>query len=135
MKFPKQKLLLFKKKKQQSICNNYRPLRRKLSCKKIKGTSSRPRFSIYRSNKYFYIQIIDDSKGKTLISCTTRKRDSKALTKNACTIITGRNLGQEAAKLMLKKNIKKVVFDRGSYLYHGKIKAIADGARIAGLEF
>ena len=135
MKFSNQKLLIFKKKKQQSIYKNYRPLRRTLCCKKIKGTQSRPRFSIYRSNKYLYIQIVDDSKGKTLISCTTRQREIKSFTKNACTVITGRSLGQEAARLSLKKNIKKVIFDRGSYLYHGKIQAIAEGARTAGLEF
>ena len=135
MKFPKQKLLIFKKKKQKSIYNNYKPLRRTLCSKKIKGTSNRPRFSIYRSNKYLYIQIVDDSKGKTLLSCTTRQRDIKSSTKNACTIRAGLNLGQEAAKLSLKKDIKKVVFDRGSYLYHGKVQAIAEGARMAGLKF
>ena len=135
MKLSKKKLLILKKKKQQLIFNNYKPVKKLLRCGRIKGTSKRPRFSIYRSNMYLYVQIIDDSKGHTLLSCTTRLREFKILKKNDCTCSTGKFLGQEVAKRSLKKNIKKVVFDRGPYLYHGKIKAIAEGARIGGLEF
>ena len=135
MKFSKQKLLTLKKKKQKIVYNNYKQLKRTICSKKIKGTYNRPRFSVYRSNKYLYVQIIDDLKGQTLISCTTQQREIKEFTKNNCTIVTGKMLGKKAAELSLKKNIKKVIFDRGSYLYHGKIKAIAEGARSAGLKF
>ena len=137
MKFSKQKLLAFKKKKQQLIKNNQGFRTKKLRYKTIKGTDERPRFSIYKSNQYIYVQIINDSKGQTLLSCTTKQREIKSLCKNGATSnsVAGKILGQEVAKLSLEKNIKKVVFDRGSYLYHGKIQAIAEGARISGLEF
>lgn len=130
MKFSKQKLFAFKK-------NNQGLKTKKLRYKKIKGTAERPRFSIYKSNRYIYVQIINDSKGQTLLSCTTRQREVKSLFGNAstCNCMASKILGQEVAKLSLEKNIKKVVFDRGSYLYHGKIQAIAEGARVAGLEF
>ena len=130
MKFSKQKLLTSKK-------NNRGLKTKKLHYKTIKGTAERPRFSIYKSNRYLYVQIINDSEGQTLLSCATRQREIKSLSETAstCNCIAGKILGQEVAKLSLEKNIKKVVFDRGSYLYHGKIQAIAEGARAAGLEF
>lgn len=98
---------------------------------KIKGTSERPRLSVFRSNQHIYLQLIDDSQKKTLISSSDLEIKRKGLSKLA--------QAEEAGKLMAKKalvkKIKKVVFDRGGYKYHGRIKAAAEGARQAGLEF
>jgi len=97
--------------------------RRKKSVRsKIVGTTSRPRLSVFRSNKFLYAQVIDDSKGKTLVSVTGAK--SK-----------GTEIGEKVAKAALAKKIKTVVFDRNGFLYHGRIKALADGARKGGLKF
>ena len=97
--------------------------------KKIKGTSGRPRLVIFRSAKHAYAQIIDDSTGKTLLSVSTLSKDLREDAKQAKTPI-------ERYKLKaLEKNIKEVVFDRSGYLYHGRVKALADGAREGGLKF
>lgn len=104
--------------------------------KNVKGSETRPRLSVYRSNKYIYAQIIDDIQGKTLAFSTSLslKRSQKA--KNQVSNIEiATSVGETLAKLALKKNIKKVVFDRGGYKYHGKVKAIAEGARKEGLIF
>lgn len=88
----------------------------------IKGTKERPRLSVFRSNKYIYAQLIDDAKGATLLS-------AKGVKKAALKI------GESLAKKALEKGIKKVVFDRGGYKYHGQVRALAEGARGGGLEF
>jgi len=93
---------------------------------KILGRESRPRLSVFRSNRFIYGQIIDDKKGKTLVSFSGK---GKAKTKVAFMV------GEKLAKLALAKKIKSVVFDRGSYRYHGRVKALAEGARKGGLEF
>jgi large subunit ribosomal protein L18 len=98
--------------------------------KRVTGTSERPRMSVFRSNKSLSIQIIDDSKGATLASASTLEkelRNLKANTEGAA------QLGEVLGKRLLEKNIKTVVFDRNGYLYHGLVKAMADGARKAGL--
>jgi large subunit ribosomal protein L18 len=97
--------------------------------RKIEGTTERPRLSIFRSTKNFVAQIIDDSSGRTLVSASTLKSDKGANKESA------KELGQQIASLALKAKIGQVVFDRNGYLYHGKIKAFADGAREAGLKF
>jgi large subunit ribosomal protein L18 len=104
--------------------------------KKIKGSSERPRLVIFRSARHAYAQIIDDTTGKTLLSVSTLSKDLREDVKNAKTPIARYKLiGVAAAKKALEKNIKEVVFDRSGYLYHGRVKALADGAREGGLKF
>ncbi len=97
---------------------------------KIKGTAKRPRLSVFRSNQAMYLQLIDDAKGKTLASAHSREIKSKG-TKTSL----GLELGKLIAAKALKQKIKNVVFDRGGYKYHGRVKAAADGAREGGLKF
>lgn len=103
--------------------------------KVVKGTSERPRLSIYRSNQNIYAQLIDDLNATTLISCSTLERSMKESLSVSRTIDASRLMGKKLAELSLNKNIKKIVFDRGPYLYHGRIKALAEGARDGGLQF
>lgn len=98
---------------------------------KVSGTPERPRLSVYRSNGNIYAQIIDDVKGNTLVSTSSLILKLE----NGGNIEAAQKVGAEIAKLALDKDIKAVVFDRGGYLYHGRIKALADSAREAGLEF
>jgi large subunit ribosomal protein L18 len=102
--------------------------------KKISGTPERPRLSVFRSNFYISAQIIDDSKGVTLTMASSQDKDlvKKKGTKN---IEMAKKVGQLLAKRAKEKQITQVVFDKGGYLYHGKVKALADGAREGGLEF
>ncbi len=97
---------------------------------KISGTKTRPRLSAFRSNKHVFLQLIDDEAGKTIVSVS----DSSAK-KNINKIDTAKEAGKKLAEMAKGKKIKKVVFDRGGYKYHGRIKAVADGAREGGLEF
>jgi len=98
---------------------------------KVAG-SPRPRLSVFRSNKFLYAQIIDDVKGKTLVSVSSKdKLAAKAKTKAEKALI----IGEALAKKAIKAKIKKVVFDRSGYKYHGVVKALAEGARLGGLEF
>ena len=104
--------------------------------KKIAGTPERPRLAVFRSAKHAYAQIIDDSTGKTLVSVSTLSKDLRENVKQAKTPIERfKMIGVAAAKKALEKNIKEVVFDRGGHLYHGRVKALADGAREGGLKF
>jgi large subunit ribosomal protein L18 len=108
---------------------------------KMTGTAERPRLNIYRSLNHVYVQLIDDMEGKTLLSASTNEgpKDGKKSEKKSKT--TGGNLasakavGKSIAERAKQKGISKVVFDRGGYLYHGRIKALADAAREAGLQF
>ncbi len=99
--------------------------------KKIKGTASRPRLSVFRSNKAIYCQAIDDINGLTLVSASSRDVDSSDNSKTEVAKMVGKALGEKA----LAADITSVVFDRSGYLYHGRVKALADGARDAGLNF
>ena len=108
---------------------------KKLKRRTIKGTVERPRLSVYRSNEHIYAQIIDDTTSKTLLACSTLDRSIKLSVPSGRTCDASRQMGEKLAELSLKKNITKIVFDRGPYLYHGRIKALADGARAGGLEF
>lgn len=95
------------------------------------GTATRPRLSVFRSNAYTYVQLIDDTTGKTLGSVSTRADGKKKkLTKTDA----ARELGARAAELARALKLDRVVFDRGSYAYHGRVRAVAEGARAAGLE-
>ncbi len=98
--------------------------------KKISGTAQRTRMSVYKSNRYLYVQIIDDTKGITLLGLSTKGLKLK----NGENIESATKLGKEVAKLAKAKKINEVVFDRGGNLYHGAIKALADAAREEGLK-
>ncbi len=112
-----------------------RQQRRRLRIKKrINATTERPRLCISRSNKYLYAQIIDDTSSKTLVGISTHSKNFTGL-KNGVNINAAKELGKAVAGLAAEKGIKKVIFDRNGYLYHGKIKAFAEAAREAGLEF
>jgi ribosomal protein L18, bacterial type len=100
--------------------------------KKVSGTAQRPRLSVYRSEKNIYAQIIDDVAQKTLVSASSVEKDfdKAGSNKDAAKLV-----GQIIAKKALDKGIKEVVFDRGGYIYHGRVQQLAEGAREAGLEF
>lgn len=97
--------------------------------RKLAGTTERPRLNVYRSLNHIYAQVIDDQKGETLVSASTIKM------KTGGNVAAAKEIGKTIAELAVAKGIKKVVFDRGGFLYHGRIKALADAAREAGLEF
>ena len=102
--------------------------------KKISGTSERPRLVVFRSNLHIYAQIVDDTAGKSLAQASTLVL-AKSEAGLHCNKEGAARVGKEIARLAKEKNITKVVFDRNGYLYHGRVKAVADGAREAGLEF
>lgn len=105
---------------------------------KVKGTASCPRFSVFRSNKYIYGQLIDDQKGNTLVSASDQDlKGKKIVLKEKMTrqVAAAYRIGQLLAKKAINQGIEKVVFDRGGYKYHGRVKALADGARAKGLKF
>ena len=100
--------------------------------KNISGTAERPRLNVYRSSKHIYAQIIDDTKGITLVSASSLEKDFNGYGGN---IEGAKAVGKMVAKKALEKGIKAVVFDRGGYIYHGRVAALAEGAREGGLEF
>ncbi len=99
------------------------------------GTPERPRLAVFRSNNHMYAQVIDDTVGMTLVSASTLEKDVKAELTKTNDVAAAAYLGTVVAKKALEKGIKAVVFDRGGFIYQGKIKALADAARAAGLEF
>ena len=120
--------------KPRKTLNKIRQRRKKRARAKIFGTSDMPRLSIFRSNRYDYVQLIDDEKGKTMVSATTKElENSKLKTQNSKLILAGQ-LGELIGKKAVEKGIKKAVFDRSKYKYHGRVKAIAEGARKSGLQ-
>jgi large subunit ribosomal protein L18 len=102
---------------------------------KISGKPERPRLCIYRSLKYIYAQIVDDSQGITLVAASTAEKDVRGQLKQAGNILASKLVGKAIAERAQAKGIKAVVFDRGGYLYHGRVKAVAEAARESGLEF
>ena len=102
---------------------------------RFSGTPERPRLSVFRSNSHMYAQIIDDTVGNTLVAATTLDKDVKAQLKFTDNIEAATLLGKVIAQKALDKGIKTVVFDRGGFIYHGKVQALAEAAREAGLEF
>ncbi|NMB97988.1 MAG: 50S ribosomal protein L18 [Clostridiaceae bacterium] len=115
---------------------NKERLRRHLRIrKKIFGTSERPRLNVYRSLNHIYAQIINDTIGSTLVSASTLDPSLKGKIANGGNKEAAREVGKLIATKALEKGIKQVVFDRGGYIYHGRIKELADAAREAGLEF
>lgn len=103
--------------------------------KKIQGTLTRPRLNIYRSSKHMYAQIIDDTQGVTLITASTLDKELLESVANGGNVDAARQVGELLAKRAKDSGIDKVVFDRGGYLYHGRVQALADAAREAGLDF
>ncbi|HGE72913.1 TPA: 50S ribosomal protein L18 [Candidatus Poribacteria bacterium] len=103
--------------------------------KRVYGTSERPRLSVYKSLNHIYAQIIDDVSGRTLVSASTLSPDVREKIKSGGNIESAKLVGEAIGKKALDKNISKVVFDRGGYPYHGRVKALAEAAREAGLEF
>ena len=101
----------------------------------LAGTTKCPRLCVYRSLSHIYAQIIDDTKGVTLVACNTTQKDVQAKVKGMTNKEQARYVGEQLAKLAKKKKITTVVFDRGGYLYTGRVKELADGARAGGLEF
>ncbi len=101
--------------------------------RRIVGTAERPRLSVYRSLQNVFVQIIDDTTGNTLVSASTIEKGAKI--ENGSNIEAAKQIGERIAKKALEKGITTVVFDRGGYIYTGRIKAIADAAREAGLKF
>jgi large subunit ribosomal protein L18 len=110
--------------------------RRKLRIRrKISGKTERPRLSIFRSGRHVYAQVVNDTDGKTLAAASTLSRDLKGSLENDNKTDAAKKVGALIAKICLERKIEKVVFDRNGYLYHGRVKALADAAREAGLQF
>ncbi|MBN1877322.1 MAG: 50S ribosomal protein L18 [Anaerolineae bacterium] len=103
--------------------------------KHVSGTSERPRLNVFRSLTHIYAQVIDDSLGVTLVSASTIDKEVRAQIDGVAKTEQARVVGKVLAERALAKGVTKVVFDRGGYKYHGRVKALADGAREAGLEF
>lgn len=102
---------------------------------RFSGTAERPRLAVFRSNKHMYAQIIDDTVGNTLVSASTLEKEIKAELEKTNNVDAAAYLGTVIAKRAIEKGIKEVVFDRGGFIYQGKVAALADAAREAGLEF
>ena len=115
-----------------NLKSNRRARIKKRIRKNISGTSTRPRLSVFRSNKQIYAQVIDDVKGVTITSASSHVKDS---TQKVNKTDQAKSIGKEIAKNATKAGIKEVVFDRNGYLYHGRVKALADSARENGLKF
>ncbi len=115
--------------------NEARKIRHERVRKKIYGTPERPRLNVYRSNSHIYAQIIDDINGHTLISASTLDKELREKLSSTSNKEAARLVGELIGKRALEKGIEQVVFDRGGYQYHGRVKEIAEGAREAGLKF
>ena len=122
--------MVSKKSRSEVRENKHRKLRNRFS-----GTAERPRLAVFRSNNHMYAQIIDDTVGKTLVSASTLQKEVKAELEKTNNVDAAAYLGTVIAKRAIESGITSVVFDRGGFIYHGKIKALADAAREAGLNF
>ena len=122
--------MVSKKSRAEVRLNKHRRMRNHLS-----GTAERPRLAVFRSNNHMYAQIIDDTVGNTLVAASTLQKEVKAELEKTNNVDAAAYLGTVIAKKALEKGITTVVFDRGGFIYQGKIKALADAAREAGLEF
>lgn len=113
----------------QTLKTIKREVRRRRIRAKVSGTEAKPRLAIFKSNNFIYAQLIDDTKGATLVSSNGKSQKSKTKTEQAVAV------GKDVASKAIAKGIKKVVFDRGGYIFTGRVKAVADAAREGGLEF
>jgi large subunit ribosomal protein L18 len=103
--------------------------------KRVSGTAERPRLAVHFSSKHVYAQVVDDDAGRTLASAATTEKELRGKEKNAANRATAEKVGKAIAERLLAKKVDKVIFDRGGFLYHGKVKALADAAREGGLKF
>jgi len=103
--------------------------------RRVTGTTERPRLAVHFSGQHIYVQVIDDSSGKTVTAASTVEPGVKGKRRTNANVATAEKVGTLVAQRSLEKNIKAVVFDRGGFTYHGKVKALADAARAGGLEF
>ena len=122
--------MVSKKSRSDVRIKKHRRIRNRLS-----GTTECPRLAVFRSNNHMYAQIIDDTVGNTLVSASTLQKDVKANLEKTNNVDAAAYLGKVIAEKAIEKGIKDVVFDRGGFIYHGKIQALADAAREAGLNF
>lgn len=122
--------MVSKKSRSEVRAKKHRKLRNRFS-----GTPQCPRLAVFRSNNHMYAQIIDDTVGNTLVAASTLQKDVKASLEKTNNVDAAAYLGKIIAEKAMEKGIKNVVFDRGGFIYHGKIQALADAAREAGLEF
>ena len=122
--------MVSKKSRSEVRVNKHKKLRNRFS-----GTAERPRLAVFRSNNHMYAQIIDDTVGNTLVSASTLQKEVKAELEKTDNVDAAAYLGTVIAKRAIEKGINTVVFDRGGFIYHGKVKALADAAREAGLNF
>ncbi|MCD8023700.1 MAG: 50S ribosomal protein L18 [Lachnospiraceae bacterium] len=122
--------MVSKKSRTEVRQNKHKRIRNRFS-----GTAERPRLAVFRSNNHMYAQIIDDTVGNTLVSASTLQKEVKAELEKTNDVAAASYLGKVIAERALEKGIKEVVFDRGGFIYQGKIKALAEAAREAGLEF
>lgn len=122
--------MVSKKSRSEVRVNKHRKLRNHIS-----GTAERPRLAVFRSNNHMYAQIIDDTVGNTLVSASTLEKEIKAELTKTNNVDAAAYLGTVIAKRAMEKGIKEVVFDRGGFIYQGKVAALAEAAREAGLEF
>ena len=127
MKFSKRALIKLK--------NKNKKLKRQTFHGRIKGNEERPRLQVHRSHKSLYAQIIDDENSRILVACSTVEHTSRLILQTGKTSNASSLMGKKLAKISLKKNITKIVFDKGAYLYHGRIKALANALRAGGLQF
>jgi len=102
---------------------------------KISGSEERPRLTVFRSARHIYAQVVDDVDGRTIAAASTLSRDLKGTLESDTKMDAAKKVGALVAKICLEKKVEKVVFDRNGYLYHGRVKALADAAREAGLNF
>jgi large subunit ribosomal protein L18 len=118
-----------------ALQTNKRQLRHVRLRKKVSGTTERPRLAVHFSERHITAQVIDDSAGKTLASVNTTESELRSDKNSRANVATATKVGKLIAERVAAKSVKKVVFDRGGFKYHGKVKALADAAREAGLEF
>lgn len=112
---------------------NKRKARVRIALKK--AANGKPRLSVFRSGKHIYAQIIDDTKGATVVSASTLDKEIRDSIKKSSTVEAASFIGKVVAERAVKAGVSEVVFDRGGYIYHGRVKALADAARVAGLKF
>lgn len=122
--------MIRKKSRKVVRLNKHRRIRNK-----IKGTAARPRLAVFRSDNHIYAQIIDDAKAHTLVAASTMEKDISSKLDKTSNVDAAKAVGEALAQKALAKGIEEVVFDRGGFLYHGRIQSLADAAREAGLKF
>ena len=122
--------MVSKKNRSEVRVNKHRRIRSRLS-----GTPEQPRLAVFRSNNHMYAQIIDDTVGKTLVSASTNEPEAKKALEKTNNVEAAAYVGKVIAERAIEKGIKEVVYDRGGFIYQGKVQALADAAREAGLEF